>query len=744
MNNLDFALNEVYLPTLNVDNFTGSSISDINIGERMAIIIKAFVELDRSKREDEVAVYSGENISQKKLQKQVSKHKKGQPDPPLVDPTVLQELNDAKEKVSRSLSHIMRYIDQVSSTMSLIDFKEGRSYSSSIASQSQLQTSLTGSTEGAGIAGYPPTLAVPVPKDKAGIFFLQKTIYECLDTILPSGQKSMQVLDSICKYTLHIDQRVRTSAMETLVKIAHQEGVEEVVRRLGRFLISIEDRFFDAITGSMNVDGPANNRKGVMSLYVDILGLWIYELTQQQQQMKAKGSSDLSSWSLNVTRLCEEIEGIGLIFLCNSSSAIRVLALKILKVVPMAAKVKNDANQPDRGYYVIDIFETAGPELLRRSSLRNQFSDTTKKLIDSKLSTSSDTLTSIISSDSQRDFSIWIQTFPFFIQLCHERCQTTVVICTSTLLSRLSRLHSYITYCSDLPRSAVSQSFTSLNSGMTVNKGVTTKWTFPDQMISNWKMYLMFTFCILPQLNSQRTTEKARLRIFDEQDQIRDATELFQHIYPFLYCENTAVRHAVVTALGCIHFSMYGDLLRYLRMPIQSICEEMKSKLSNRTIGLSKKAMKKAEKLRTEIAHVLFLVADFVKYDTLVDDSLIEMIRVYIHETLHYLGHPDIQQDWDHQMLRYYFCGFIERIYYNLSKSTIVTKLIRFHTRVSLFKLFEEWCGHGQHSAATREREAKMMFNILDQVKDFQERGALNSILEEQRKGKRQYSVFHY
>ncbi|KAJ3051993.1 Cell morphogenesis protein PAG1, partial [Quaeritorhiza haematococci] len=164
--------------------------------------------------------------------------------------------------------------------------------------------------------------------------------------------------------------------------------------------------------------------------------------------------------------------------------------------------------------------------------------------------------------------------------------------------------------------------------------------------------------------------------------------------------------------------------------------------------------MKRLERLRMEVTHLLSLVADFADHEVYrKNEALMGGVINYVRETARFLSDPEIQLEWDHQMLRYYFCGFAERFYDHLVTSLPMSvslpgggsgnppsgvetadRYFPFDTRYKLFKLFEQWCGHGQLSGSTRDREAKMMLAVLDQVKDMRERGALTATMEEQRK----------
>jgi hypothetical protein len=154
-------------------------------------------------------------------------------------------------------------------------------------------------------------------------------------------------------------------------------------------------------------------------------------------------------------------------------------------------------------------------------------------------------------------------------------------------------------------------------------------------------------------------------------------------------------------------------------------------------------SQKKFERQRMELVHVLSFMADFIDYDEYKSNlELTTSITTYIKHLARFLANHEIQNEWDNQMVRYYFCGLIGRFYSHLVKSAPteefdrqrVEDIMPFELRMALYQLFQTWCGYGQLAANTREREARMMQVILDQVRDMKERGTLTTMMEDQRK----------
>ncbi|KAJ3185369.1 Cell morphogenesis protein PAG1 [Gaertneriomyces sp. JEL0708] len=249
---------------------------------------------------------------------------------------------------------------------------------------------------------------------------------------------------------------------------------------------------------------------------------------------------------------------------------------------------------------------------------------------------------------------------------------------------------------------------------------------------------------------------------------IPSARQLFQMLLPLLSSERASIRQATVTGLSAIHWLSYQTFLEDIQPYMKSVVDDLRLKLaaprvdkdgrkssSSQASGYPTSQSKRYERVRMELTHVLSFVANFVDHRQYRrNESLMNGVTTYIKEMARFLSDPDVQLEWDHQMLRYYFSGFVERFYDHLSavvnttpdqtgealalpskaETESVEEYLPFDVRVSLFRLFEQWCGYGQFSSRTRDREAKMMLAVLDQVKDIRERGALTSTMEEQRK----------
>lgn len=236
-------------------------------------------------------------------------------------------------------------------------------------------------------------------------------------------------------------------------------------------------------------------------------------------------------------------------------------------------------------------------------------------------------------------------------------------------------------------------------------------------------------------------------------NKIITSRQLFQLILPLLSCERSSIRYSAVIAIGSVHWMSYQTLLEDIQPYLKNITDEMRHRLQSlkemvsfsssdkRKATLPNAQNKKFDRLRTEMAHLLSLITDFISYDVYREnESFMSSIYAYMRDTARFLSDQELQLEWDHQMLRYHFCVFLENYFDHLVKSIdsipseYIERYVPFDTRLSLFRICEMWCGHGLLADSTRSREAKMMQYVLDQVKDVRERGVLTASMEEQRK----------
>jgi hypothetical protein len=499
-----------------------------------------------------------------------------------------------------------------------------------------------------------------------------------------------EIANILWKFTINIDPDIGNESVECIQKIFknHEQTRMVFLKAFSDFIFSIPDRASDVIRKSL-------------SLYHSLLVLWITDL---------KHPDTIVIWEK-----MKEIEIIGIFFLCSHVTEIRKYSLAVLR---SASKLFDNFLEASKSSTIYKQLQKLGPEVMSMQKSQ-KIDDVLESSVDfqsgksgNSENLSDDYIISLAESERISDIHLWTKNFSFVIKRCFETCPTVMYDCFEFTFSRFYNLHQSVIAAAD-PSSQ--------------NSTITSKWVSKslvpasEDMIEQWKFYLMYCCACYTDM-APRVEERS-----DETSQ-KSAREIFKLVVPLLTTEKNTIRNGVVLSLGNCNPESYRTLLAELTSAVKISITDMRS----RYLKGSQKRVKKVERLRSEITHILLLSADVLRNNLslLNEEDIITFLYSFIKELSLFLSDPDIQLEWDHQMLRYYFCGLVEKIH----DFSIGSAIIPFDLKCSLFRLFEEWCGHGPKGNSMRERESRMILNVLDQVKDMRERAVLTSVMEEQRR----------
>jgi len=253
--------------------------------------------------------------------------------------------------------------------------------------------------------------------------------------------------------------------------------------------------------------------------------------------------------------------------------------------------------------------------------------------------------------------------------------------------------------------------------------------------------FLLFTLTYLLFLSVATVSESKRSTLPSPSKivTIESARDLFTLILPLLKSENDSIVSSVVNALGFTS-----------RKAIFS--DEPRHKARDRYLNT----------LRVEIGHIYHLTADFFQQQHFEPDdgdsplpsrffeitpreyvfvvfcffssllaSLMDIVRDYIISTKAYLYQTSGRHQWDLQLLRYHFCGFIEKVYDSVCQNeTLCSNFFPPAMRASLFYLFEQYCS-GKESFDLKDWETKMMATVSQHFKDPKKRDVVKATLQE-------------
>ncbi|KAI8847120.1 cell morphogenesis C-terminal-domain-containing protein [Chytridium lagenaria] len=487
------------------------------------------------------------------------------------------------------------------------------------------------------------------------------------------------------------------------------------------------------------------------------------------------------------------------------------------KRAPTIFKTTGNSRLKPQRSRIIQIMEQSGHDLVSRHYLDPTVAVGSMKYESQKYQTQhqqnllrllgmKDSLCVIASSSNAQECSIWYRCFPDLVQWFYEYANPKALrICLTDVFARIVALHPSIQVASDFPSStklngnsmrwvtsSPAGSNAALNSGIGTGQGTNGVMPATDNIIDQWKVYLTFACAtievsrtsgsvmeksIFGAPNSNRRMGNSDSEELLSKEKALTPGQLFTMMLPLLSCERNSIRQCLVSSLGAVHSLSYKTLLEGLQPLIRNVTEDMrmrpirtsessmggvsaagKKSTSNQAQVAMISNIKRLERLRVEITHLMSLIADFVVYEVYrSNDALVKPVVTYIRDVAKFLSSSDVKAEWDYQMLRYYYCAMVGRFYERLlnvaesgtgeitkfpasikpggnAKGVDAQRIFPYELRASLFLLFEQWCGYGAHAIVFLDRETKTMLSALDPIKDNREKGVIASTMDEQLK----------
>lgn len=607
------------------------------------------------------------------------------------------------------------------------------------------------------------SFTVSYTKDKQAYFDVIKTIIDCMPRIMPAGITLPRLVEILSRYTVHTDPEIIKSASASLLRVAEQIDSQTVVTGFSRYICKIEDKFSDVIQSLASgplTGGSHNGNGGVIKLYVDLLSIWVdkLDLTSLERPINtnARGSIDISIGKL--LDLVEETEANGLLFLCNQSSAIRRFAVQIIKMAAklterlnvilqnreeedtvQSATTKDDVKEKKSWSRLSHLLESIGQDMILFDKESNTLlgskisSDVRTRILQHQRRGLEHVLIQIAESDHPSDVLIWNICLPQIFKLCFEHFPQTTAQCRLGICTRLLQIQPSILAWLETIKAGATGTLS-----MAKNSNANQKAASPET-IEQWRIYLIFACATAIRVETPSTAlslpiwsavgRKGSANV----DRISSPRDLFRLILPYLTCEHRPIRESAIESLGNINGQVYKSLMSELEGYVKAILDDGKQR--NNQKPYQNKRSKKNDRLRVSVMHVLELTADCLSDLGVLDDKdLMNIIMSYIKETKSFLVDTEVQIEWEYQRLRIYLCGLVDKLYESLMKLEDPTLLMSFETRLSLYKMFEEWCGYGAAAKTTQQREATMIRDVLEQCKDPRERASMTQLMEEERK----------
>jgi Cell morphogenesis N-terminal len=528
----------------------------------------------------------------------------------------------------------------------------------------------------------------------------------CLSDHIPFNP----LINLLCTGTAHVQPNIARSSAESLKSIARQMHAQQVTIGFARFIFN-----FDARYSTMSDEGMLGpgHIESTLTLYVELLRIWIEEIQQKTKEIAidqaennvGSGTRALQLDLSSVLAYVEEIEAHGIFFLCSQSRRVRRFAISVLRLI-----TEFDSALGKESTRIIRILEADSHEIMDLNDEQLTVAERSRLQKGKRRSGPQNTLIELCSSDVSYDSSLWVKVFPNIIRVSFETCPVAVTLARDLVCARLIQMHRNITALAESQRL---QQY-DMGHGRSLGRARSPA----EIMIEQWKLYLLMACTTLNSVGAQSQSQLANAQnarrtskgMQSAQDKIGSARALFAFVIPLLSASLDSIRDAIVSALGSINKNLYRTLLESLQYAVTTCTEEAKLRIGTHVrTPSSPRRSRKTDRLRTEVTHVYKITSTFLRESVIFDDDwIVNNLVNYSKELRIFLSDAEVQNDWEFQRLRYYYCGLMEELFEGINRTKEPSRWMPFESRKSAFTLMEGWCGYSPSQAQIVQREESM------------------------------------
>ncbi|KAI9297474.1 hypothetical protein K502DRAFT_347065 [Neoconidiobolus thromboides FSU 785] len=582
------------------------------------------------------------------------------------------------------------------------------------------------------------TMYIIYSKDKQSYFDLITAWLDSIPLLIPSNYTITKVIDWIIKLLYHIDPQISSSAGLALKRLCQlQNSYLLVLRCFSRSLKNIHVQFTELIApiytnNNNNTKKEKQDGPNLLNIFVELLNCWLeYLNNQNNNQNNNKIEMDNSS----VWNLIEEIEALGILFLCSPIVSCRKGSFEILQLISKIekefSKFTQNTIEPRNEHLELDhkliynfLMSSRADKVITEALTSKKF---TNKFLNKVKSLSIETLYQAATGEEKEHQILWNFVLPKLSKLLLDISPVSIVLCRHMVSYKLKYLHPFISQLSE--RNTSNESSTSLD--IIDMELFTTITTSDDLLLAHYGQYLSFICSTITLSLDSKPEPSYRKKESKSTEGINSAKDLFRLVLVLLSCENKKIRSMIVTSLCHINHNIYRLFIEDLQPFMRLVQEDTKARM----LAKDFKSIKKQDMFREGLTQCLAITADILQDEEYLQDyELANKILEFLKDVFQYLSQPEVQLDWKHQELRIYFCELGRKLYTKLSLIKDSNYSMSFETRLNIFQLAEKWCGHGQFRNSTREREVLMMQSVLEQYSDVIQRGAKTVAMEDLRK----------
>ncbi|KAJ3248569.1 Cell morphogenesis protein PAG1 [Chytriomyces hyalinus] len=665
------------------------------------------------------------------------------------------------------------------------------------ASQSR-RSSMGDSSSNAGVYSSVPGSLLADPTAVSNIrkrsqFELLRNCIDCLPRLCPSGILAERIVEMLAVYTYHVDELIRISAVQALLRIGKiVQGVSDNVSggqfwafkgyplRQGRSISEATAKIIFESSSRLLMEraSDAMYHVGFDESLMEQTGSWVVcklvEDWVKEMSAPTKSAIDVTE----IETALYDIEGFGLTYLSSCNYAVRSLGVQLFKLArslerlisdtihartPQAdttdLRAENPLENLDLRHHdsrILSILEESGKGLvLKYFCDPNLFDQENGAMKDHnrihEAASKKDCLVRIAVSDTDEDSALWSRCLSDFSQYLLEYAHPSVLHRYIAVIgNRLHSLNIGIIFSETAPAAAPNNILGLANTqtsnlskvfGITATgeqtevlgpppapEKKTVKPVIPitEGVFSQWRNYLRISFAIIEVVELYPMPTMHSTSIGPS-----SPFSLFRMISTYFFMENEGYRKAGLACIAVANWRSYRAMFEVL-YPYMKIAAAPKKAANLSGMESLASLIRSSERFRTELAHILSLLTDFMNYDVYrSNEVMFRSVVTFIGDTCRFLCDPEVQSDWEFSDLRYHFCVLVENFYQQVLASApkiysdsgefnkmyepnLVSRYFPFELRLRAFSLLESWCGFGSQAAGHMELQQKSMIKSLE------------------------------
>ena len=577
-------------------------------------------------------------------------------------------------------------------------------------------------------------------EQRLGFYELLHIAVQGLPRCLSVHVQLKPLINLLCTCTAHVQGNIAISSIQSLKAIARQSFAQAVTIGFARFIFNFDARY--ATMSEEGLLGP-EHIEHTLSLYIELLQIWIEEIKQKSREAASGLTSDTSFGTrglqldlTSVSNHVDEVESHGVFFLCSQSRRVRAFAVKVLKIV-----TEFDVALGRENPRIIQILEGDSQRVMDVNDDSLTIGERIRLQKGKSKNIIRPTLVELSSSDESYDTTLWLKVFPNIIRLSFELCPSAVMLGREIVCARLLQMHDTITFLDTDMRGLPPMPSYDLTTPRATYRLQSTS---PQVIIEQWKLYLIMACTTVTnagaqtqsQLDKTQHARKTSKPTPQGQDKISTARSLFAYVIPLLSAGQSSIREAIVIALSSININLFRTLLESLQYAVTTCKEEAKQRIgSHQRSGSNPRKTPGTDRLRTEVTQVYRLTARFLQEQSVLQDEwILSNLSTYTRDLMIFLGDAEIQGDWECQKLRRQYCGLLEEVFTGINRTKDHLRYMPFESRRSAFALMEDWCGYSPNQTKINQREDHVKQVIMDRHPDSREKTNISALFETEKR----------